>query len=122
VTGHSAADLKTKAILALCASLLAGGLVLGGCERPNPEAASRAPSAAAPHGNDEAISARVKARLAADAELLPLPITVETQDGKVTLRGVVPQAMIARAGQLVGSVDGVRGVDNRLEPAGGSGG
>lgn len=118
MTANSSADFKAKAILALCGGILAGGLILGGCERTNTEPASQAPSrAAAPRSTDAAITARVKARLAADAELLPLPIAVETQDGRVTLRGVVPQAVIARAGQLVGSVEGVRAVDNRLEPA-----
>ncbi|WP_265942533.1 BON domain-containing protein [Dechloromonas sp. A34] len=117
MTGNSATDIKTKALLALCGSILAGGLMLGGCERANTEPASQVPSAAAPRSNDDAINARVKARLASDAELLPLPIAVETQDGRVTLRGVVPQAMIARAEQLVGNVEGVRAVDNRLEPA-----
>lgn len=113
---------RQQAILALCASLLAGGLGLAGCERPATAPASQAPSgSAAQQSADEAITARVKARLAADAELLPLPIAVETKDGRVTLRGAVPQALIARAAQLVGSVEGVRAVDNRLEPAGGVG-
>lgn len=117
---------RQRAILTLCASFLAGGLGLAGCERPATqpatEAASQAPGgSAAQQSADEAITARVKARLAADSELLPLPITVETRDGRVTLRGAVPQALIARAGQLVGSVEGVRAVDNRLEPAGGVG-
>lgn len=117
---------RQPAILAWCASLLAGGFGLAGCERPATqpatEAASPAPSgSAAQQTADEAITARVKARLAADSELLPLPITVETKDGRVTLRGAVPPALIARAAQLVESVEGVRGVDNRLEPAGGLG-
>lgn len=112
--------MKTRAILALCGSVLVGGLGLAGCERPATEAAGRVPGGSASQSapdSDAAITARVKARLAADSELLPVPITVETEQGKVTLRGVVPQALIERAEQLVGRVDGVRAVDNRLEPA-----
>lgn len=111
--------MKTKAILSLCGCVLCGGLGLAGCERPNTEA-GQVSSGSAGQGaqhSDAAITARVKAKLAADSELLPLPITVETEQGTVTLRGVVPQALIARAEQLVGRVDGVRAVDNRLEPA-----
>lgn len=110
--------MKTMAILVLCGSIFAGGFVLDGCQRSNSEAASQAPrSAAVQHSDDEAITERVKARLAADAELLPLPIKVHTRNGVVTLSGVAPPAMIARAAQLVGRVEGVRSVDNRLEPA-----
>jgi len=105
----------------LCCSLLAGLLGLAACDRPNTEPASYllngGPGQPAQGSDDAAISARVKARLAADVELLPLPINVETKNGRVTLSGVVPQAMIGRAEQVVGSVDGVRAVDNRLEPA-----
>ena len=122
MTGNSVSDMKMRATLALCGSILAGGLLLAGCERTATEPASHTPTgSAAQQTDDEAITARVKARLAADSELLPLPITVETMDGKVTLSGVVPYAMIARAGQLVGSIEGVRAVDNRLESAGTTG-
>ena len=112
--------MKANALLPLCCSILVGISGLAGCEPPNTEPASQALRGSAPQpvqASDEAISARVKARLAADAELLPLPITVETDHGRVTLSGVVPQAMIGRAEKVVGSVDGVRTVVNRLEPA-----
>ena len=120
MTGIGAAEMKTKAILALSGSIIASGsgLVLGACQRPNSEAASPAlKGAAVLRSDDEAITERVKARLAADAELLPLPITVQTRDGVVTLRGVVPSAITARAAQLVERIAGVRTVDNRLEAA-----
>lgn len=113
--------MKANALLSLCCSILAGASGLAGCERPNTEPASYALSGSTGQpGNesdDEAITARVKAKLAADAELLPLPITVETDHGRVTLSGVVPQAMIGRAEQVVSRVDGVRAVVSRLEPA-----
>ena len=113
--------MKASALLSLCCSILVGISGLAGCERPQTDPASHALSGSASQpvqaSDDAAISARVKARLAADAELLPLPITVETEHGRVTLSGVVPQAMIGRAEQVVGRVDGVRAVVNRLEPA-----
>ena len=110
--------------LALGCRILAIAMVLGiaGCEPSNGGPATDSPTASAAQparkSDDEAISARVKARLAADSELLPLPITVEIEHGTVTLKGSVPAAQIERAGHIVGRVDGVRSVDNRLTPAG----
>jgi len=116
--------MKANALLSLCCGILAGVSGFAGCERPNTEPASHVASGSAGQpvreSDDEAITARVKAKLAADAELLPLPITVETDQGRVTLSGVVPQAVIGRAVQVAGSVDGVRAVVSRLEPAAGS--
>lgn len=113
--------MKANALLSLCCSILAGVSGLAACERPNTEPASYALSGSAGQpareSDDEAITARVKAKLAADAELLPLPIAVETDHGRVTLSGVVPQALIGRAVQVVGSVSGVRAVVSRLEAA-----
>lgn len=64
---------------------------------------------------DAAITARVKAAMAADGELKALRIDVDTREGEVTLRGSAPNdKALARASDLAKSVDGVKRVDNLL--------
>jgi hyperosmotically inducible periplasmic protein len=66
--------------------------------------------------SDSAITASVKARLAADAELKMLDIQVETSSGRTVLRGSAPNAQARdRAAQIARVVDGVTSVDNELE-------
>lgn len=66
--------------------------------------------------SDSAITASVKARLAADAELKMLDIQVETSSGRTVLRGSAPNAQARdRATQIARTVDGVTSVDNELE-------
>ncbi|HYD75895.1 BON domain-containing protein [Ramlibacter sp.] len=69
---------------------------------------------------DPEITAGVKARLAADAELREVRIDVDTRDGVVTLSGSVPTAAVrARAGELAHAVKGVRRVNDQLTLASG---
>ncbi|MCU0767830.1 MAG: BON domain-containing protein [Burkholderiaceae bacterium] len=65
---------------------------------------------------DSAITASVKASLAADTELKMLDISVETTSGRAVLKGSAPNATARdRATQIAKAVDGVTGVDNLLE-------
>lgn len=65
---------------------------------------------------DATITAAVNAELAKDAKLSALKIDVDTISGKVSLKGTAPDAEArARAGRLASGVQGVTGVDNRLD-------
>lgn len=73
-----------------------------------------APTGAGPI-SDAVITTKINAALAADDSLKALRIDVDTKDGQVTLSGTAPDAnALSRATVLVQSVDGVRGVANRL--------
>jgi hyperosmotically inducible periplasmic protein len=64
---------------------------------------------------DAAITAKVKLNLAADNLLKLHKIVVTTKAGVVTLTGVVSsQEQINKAGELTKSVEGVKGVNNKL--------
>lgn len=64
---------------------------------------------------DSAITAQVKASLAGDADLRTLDVSVETQAGRVSLRGTAPDAAARnRATQIAAAVKGVAAVDNQL--------
>ncbi|NNL84133.1 MAG: BON domain-containing protein [Myxococcales bacterium] len=65
--------------------------------------------------SDAAITSKVKAKLAADPEINPFEIDVDTQAGKVFLSGHVDSETAMReAERLARSTSGVREVDNRL--------
>jgi len=65
---------------------------------------------------DVAITAKVNAALAGDPQLSALKIDVDTVDGRVNLSGFAPDAASRdRATQLTQAVNGVVGVDNKLE-------
>lgn len=65
--------------------------------------------------SDVVISASVKAELAKDAELSALKISVDTENGRVALRGTAPsKAARERAMGLAAAVKGVVSVDNQL--------
>jgi hyperosmotically inducible periplasmic protein len=62
-----------------------------------------------------AITARVKAALAADGQLSALSINVDTVNSVVSLYGPAPSAeAIERASVLAKAVEGVTAVNNRL--------
>ncbi len=64
--------------------------------------------------DDTAITAKVKLDLARASDLKG-DISVDTIQGRVTLSGNVPSAAASqRAASIVGSVEGVKGVENRL--------
>ena len=64
---------------------------------------------------DAAITAEVNAQLAKDPSLSALRIDVDTDAGRVALKGSAPSAEAKdRASQLARNVDGVKDVDNQL--------
>jgi len=64
---------------------------------------------------DAAVTAKVKAALTAEKDIKSRDIDVETFQGKVVLKGAVPdRAQSARAAKLAASVAGVKAVENRL--------
>lgn len=66
--------------------------------------------------DDAAITTAVNAKLAQDPQLNVLKVNVDTRNGHVLLKGEAPDDQArARATQLAMQVDGVRGVENRLE-------
>ena len=66
--------------------------------------------------DDATITAAVKAKIAADGDLNPFNIDVDTQNGVVTLSGVVKDdSHRQEAVEIARSCDGVREVRNRLE-------
>lgn len=68
------------------------------------------------NARDLAITAKVNAELARDSQLSALSINVDTLDGRVVIKGTAPTAAARdHATKLVGVVEGVKSVDNRLE-------
>lgn len=66
--------------------------------------------------NDAALTAKVKAKLAADPEINPFKIDVDTDNGMVTLRGRVDeQGDRDEAVKLARKTSGVRGVHDELQ-------
>ncbi len=79
------------------------------------DAARSAGSSAVAMADDAAITAQVSAGLAKDSDLSALKIDVDTQAGKVTLRGPAPtQAALERATAIAQGVKGVLSVTNEL--------
>ncbi len=65
--------------------------------------------------NDAALTTKVKAKLAADPEINPFKIDVDTDNGMVTLRGRVDdQGDRSEAVKLARETSGVRGVHDEL--------
>ena len=64
---------------------------------------------------DTAITAKIKVELLKAPNLKSTDISVDTQDGQVTLTGTVPDPrQIEQAAKVAGGVEGVRNVDNKL--------
>jgi len=80
------------------------------------QAAKDAGNAVAKAADDASITAAVTAGLAKDPELSAVHINVDTNAGKVTLRGPAPTTGAKeRAEQIAKDVKGVSSVDNQLE-------
>lgn len=80
------------------------------------QAAKDAGSAVAKAADDATITAAVSAGLAKDPDLSAIKIDVDTNAGKVTLRGPAPNPVAKdRAEQIAKNVNGVSSVDNQLE-------
>lgn len=78
-------------------------------------AGNRAADAAGNQVRDAAITASINAELVKDPALSALQINVDTQNGRVALRGNAPDAAaVDRATTLARKVDGVTSVDNQL--------
>lgn len=129
----------TLLITAVVSAGLAG---LAGCNRDQPpRQAAPAPSSTAPISpgdraaaptppamtpgdsqrsagqtlDDAGITAKVKAALLAEKDVNGTSINVDTMEGRVTLSGKVPDpGQVDRAAQVAGSIEGVKGVDNKL--------
>lgn len=67
--------------------------------------------------DDTAITTKVMAELAAQKEVDGSHISVTTTQGRVTLSGTVPPTQIALAEEIVRQIDGVKDVENKLQPA-----
>ncbi|MDY7092343.1 MAG: BON domain-containing protein [Acidobacteriota bacterium] len=66
--------------------------------------------------SDAEITAKVKSKLAADPEVNPFNIDVDTSEGVVTLTGrVTKEAARDEAGKLAARTKGVRSVQNRIK-------
>ena len=70
--------------------------------------------------DDAGITSEVKAGLAADSDVNPFDIDVDTQDGVVTLRGTVDDThSIREAVRIARATSGVMRVENQIEVGGG---
>jgi len=68
---------------------------------------------------DAAITAAINAELARDQALSAIKVNVDTNAGKVLLRGTAPTALAReKATTLARHVDGVVSVDNQLQIGG----
>lgn len=124
--------LKTCLSQALLLAALCLPVLVAGCDRdsdppvqpqvvgamPIGDAQAAEPGQAAPaelNMTDPAITARVKTALLADEEVKGLQIDVDTDEGRVTLKGTVTtDAQAKRAVEVARGVDGVREIVNRL--------
>ncbi len=80
-----------------------------------PGTSSRPSSSTSEAAADTATTAKVKAALLATDKVSSTKISVETRDGRVMLKGNLPdRAMIDRVLAAVQNVPGVRAVDNQL--------
>ena len=97
---------RTTSLLVATLLTVVAALTLGAC------ASTQSPGQQV---DDAAITAQVKTKLAADPEINPFNIDVDTDDGVVTLRGQVedPEAK-TEAGKLARGTSGVRSVHNEI--------
>ncbi len=87
--------------------MLVLALVLGACSSTQ---------TAGTQVDDAAITAAVKAKLAADGDINPFNIDVDTNEGVVTLQGRVEKAEArSKAEELARETDGVRRVINLVK-------
>lgn len=108
----------------LIAAALLASLSLAACNKSVPDgqlsdaAAAEAPKDSATLGaalDDTGITAKLKGRLASDARVEGSDISVETNNGVVTLAGSAKGAVAKEAAEeLARTVEGVKGVDNRI--------
>jgi hyperosmotically inducible periplasmic protein len=99
----------TKTIVKTWAAAAILVFALTGCQAMTGKSADR-------NVDDAAITASVKSTLVADKAVNLTRIDVDTNNGVVSLNGVVDSAQQKdRAEQLTRRVDGVRGINNNLQ-------
>jgi len=82
---------------------------------PAPAPGADADRSAGQTVDDAGVTAKVKAALLAESGVDGTKINVDTFNGRVTLKGEVPnQGQIDRAMQVAKGIEGVKEVDNRL--------
>lgn len=112
------AELKTDAGAAMDSAQAKGSELKAEAGQAMGEAKADAKVAAKEAGDkvsDAVITTSVNAELARDDGLSALKINVDTDDGRVALRGTAPDAAARdRATQLAAGVKGVSTVDNQL--------
>ncbi|MGH8427857.1 MAG: BON domain-containing protein [Gammaproteobacteria bacterium] len=122
--------MRLKYPVAFVAALAAAGVGLSGCHQKSQspsqqmqQGANQMAQGAQSAGNqmkqvvsDSAITAKIKAKLAANSGLSSLNIHVETNNGVVTLSGTVgTDAQLNLANQIALDTDGVKGVENQIQ-------
>ncbi|MCX7061853.1 MAG: BON domain-containing protein [Gammaproteobacteria bacterium] len=108
----------------LIATALIASFGLAGCKKNAPDgqmsdsAAAEARKDSATLGSaldDTGITAKLKSRLASDTRIEGADLSVETNNGVVTLSGTAKASAVKEAAEeLARTVDGVKGVDNRI--------
>ena len=82
---------------------------------PAPAPSADADRSAGQTVDDAGVTAKVKAALLAESGVDGTKINVDTFNGRVTLKGEVPnQGQIEKAMQVTKGIEGVKEVDNRL--------
>jgi len=101
--------------LLLLVVLVGGGLYYWRTGRALPEGAPESLEAVGDRLTDAALTGAVKGAFELNRHLAPLPLSVDAEDGVVTLRGPVPEARTAAlAEQVAAAVPRVRQVVNHL--------
>lgn len=112
--------ITTVGALAL-AAILATGCAMNpsgdkaGSKAAAPAASSTSSTASAGSSEDQQLASKVKAALAADADLAPVKIDVAASGSTVTLKGEIKTMVLRKKAQsITEGVSGVKAVDNRL--------
>jgi len=104
--------------LRLLITTVAGVMTLSmvACNKPADTSGAPAPSiTVGTEIDDSVVTTRVKSALLADADIKGFDIKVETRKGEVMLSGFVDnQGQIDRAVALAITMEGVKGIDNKL--------
>ncbi len=103
--------MKSSSVSAVFVAVMAAGAAFAQV----PDVAPTPNPSVAPAVDDAAITSKVQAALVADSALKDMEVTVETNDGVVTLNGTAAaRDQISRALSVARSVDGVKSVTNIL--------
>lgn len=104
---------NTKLLALLLSAAFVAGCTGMGNQTGTQAGASQQPAAAATA--DASVTAKVQAALAADPDTSALKVSVDTNQGRVRLKGEVNSvAAFQKAGAVARGVPGVTSVDNQL--------